>query len=342
MDSMQAALVPTIPSRVGDLKVTAAYQPADGPAAGGDFYDAFALDDGRVAIILGDVSGHGRAALAHAVRMRYTLRAYVEAGLNPRTALRLAGSVLGPAQDDLFTTVAIAIYDKHAASLTYATAGHPSPLTLGSLACEPVTVCASPALGWAVPTGRRQTTIPFSQGMSACFFSDGLTEAHTDDGLLGRARLARILTALGRSATASTLISGVRDDAQEIRDDMAACIIEATTGRTISDVSIEELEVAPGQLAAGQGQRFLEACGVKSGKIPPLAAQAERIAREHGVALIRVTAGRRTVTATVLPPPTSGPSTSQDAQHRASDHLSAEAPTPTPSAPPAAVLAAGA
>ena len=330
---MQAALVPTIPARVGELRVTAAYQPADGPAAGGDFYDAFALDDGRVAIILGDVSGHGRDALAHAVRMRYTLRAYVEAGLDPRGALKLAGSVLGAADDDLFTTVAIAIYDRHAASLTYATAGHPPPLTLGGSAGEPVTICTSPALGWSAPTGRRQTTIPFSRGMTACFFSDGLTEAHTDEGLLGRARLARILGALGRSGTASTLLARVRDDAQEIRDDMAACIIEATTGATAIDVSIEDFEVAPGQLAAGQGQRFLTACGVQENKIAALTAQARAIAREHGLALLRVTIGRRTVSATVLPPPTLGPSASQGAQPQTQGHRFPEASPPPAGAP---------
>jgi chemotaxis family two-component system sensor kinase Cph1 len=107
--------------------VSVAYRPADGPAAGGDFYDVFALSDGRVAIVLGDVSGHGRAALARAAQKRYTLRAYVEAGLKPRAALRLAGSVLGTVPDDLFTTAAIAVHDPSTASLTYATAATHSP-----------------------------------------------------------------------------------------------------------------------------------------------------------------------------------------------------------------------
>ena len=333
MDSMQAALVPALPSRVGELAVSAAYQPADGPAAGGDFYDAFALGDGRVAIILGDVSGHGRAALAHAVRMRYTLRAYVEAGLEPRAALKLAGEVLGAAEGDLFTTVSIATYDKYAACLTYATAGHPAPLTLSGSACEAVSTCASPALGWAVPTGRRQTTIPFGRGAVACFFSDGLTEAHTADGLLGAGRLGQILANLGSSGTAATLLSRVRRDAQAIRDDMAACIIRATSGGALVEASIEEFEVDSGQLASRQGQRFLEACGVPSPQVAPLITQAHSIAGEHGAAVFRVTKDNGTVTATVSPSKPLGTSIAQHASRRAPDWRPAGEPVPSTSPP---------
>src|SRR6195256_6222425 len=63
LDSLRAAPVPEIPARLGDLSVSVAYRPADGPAAGGDFYDLFVLEPGKVAIILGDVAGHGRGAL---------------------------------------------------------------------------------------------------------------------------------------------------------------------------------------------------------------------------------------------------------------------------------------
>ncbi len=304
LHSMQLALVPAIPGHVGALGVSVAYRPADGVAAGGDFYDVFELDGGRVAVILGDVSGHGHAALAHAARMRYTLRAYVEAGLGPRAALKLAGSVLGAADDWLFTTVAIAIHDPKEVSLTYATAGHPHPLTLGQRAEVPVMGCSSPALGWGVRTGGRQTTIPFPVGACACFFTDGLTEARTDHGLLGRTRLAEILSQDSRPPTAPELLDRVRSEAQQAHDDMATCVIQAMAGGSPTARHIEELEVEVGQLASGAGSRFLQACGVTPKVASTWAARAHAIAAKDGLALLTVDVTHGTAKASASSPAT--------------------------------------
>jgi hypothetical protein len=91
---LQSAVLPVLPETIGAAAVSAAYRPAEGLAAGGDFFDAFELPDGRTAVIVGDIAGHGREVVPLTASVRYGLRAYLEAGLEPRSVLQVAGGAL--------------------------------------------------------------------------------------------------------------------------------------------------------------------------------------------------------------------------------------------------------
>jgi hypothetical protein len=288
LDAMQAALVPAIPPRIGDVAVSVAYRPADGPAAGGDFYDLFALEPGKVAIVLGDVAGHGRGALTQAALTRYTLRAYMQAGLEPRAALSLAGAVLSEPGEMNFATVVVAIYDSVAGSVTYASGGHPPPISIGFQTPEPPTVCCSAPVGCHLPTGRRQTTISVPPGGRVCFFSDGLLEARTPDGLLGREHLAELAERLDTGDSAATLLERVRGDAQATPDDMVACIVSSAVGAPAPGAHVEELEVDDEVLTRATLPVFLEACRVHTAELTPLLARASELVGERGTALLRI------------------------------------------------------
>jgi hypothetical protein len=285
LDVMQAALVPQVPAELDGLEVSVAYRPAEGPAAGGDFYDVFALDCGRVAIILGDVAGHGHEALTQAALTRYTLRAYVQVGLEPRAALALAGRVLEDPTCEHYATVAVAVYDSRSGRLTYSCAGHPPPLVHGTDAFEPLTLCASPPIGWTVPTGRRQTTVSLPAGTIACFFSDGLIEARRGKELLGRERLSELLAALGGRPTAADLLAQVRRAARSTPDDMAACIMTPSASAVYAHV--EELELDAGRVRTSATRHFLEACGASACEIARTLRHADEIAEVRGGVLLR-------------------------------------------------------
>ena len=287
---LQKALLPDVPKRIGALEASVAYRPAEGPAAGGDFYDVFEMEGNRVGIIVGDVCGHGRQALAVTALMRYTLRAYLNAGGEPRAALQIAARALDNEQHAELTTVVLAVYDAHEGTLTYACAGHEPPILLGPGAHTPVTVGSSPPVGAGLATGLRQTTVTLPPGALACFFTDGLVEArlHGDD-LIGRERLTTIVRELGGEATADTLLGEIAGTAERAPDDMAACIIRAShNAPTAEEVRIEELELDEDGIGEERARGFLEACGVPDGEADTVIATAKAARAEFGGAMLRV------------------------------------------------------
>ncbi|HEX8157580.1 MAG TPA: PP2C family protein-serine/threonine phosphatase [Solirubrobacteraceae bacterium] len=259
---LQAALLPAVPLRLGALQTTVAYRPADGPAAGGDFYDAFALPDGRVGLLLGDVSGHGRQALAKTALVRFTIRAHLEAGLSPREALAISGRSLDGRLSDDFATVIAAIHDPVRGTLTYASAGHPPPLVLGPSAHKAVTASSAPPIGAGFPTGQRQTVLPMPEGATVAIYSDGLLEARVAGKPLGSDRLAAWLAQLGPEASAKALLELVVQRADRVPDDLAAVVLHAAPGASAPAARIEQLKLDVLDIEGPNLDGFLEAAGV--------------------------------------------------------------------------------
>ena len=177
---LQTALLPPVPESVGAVRTSVAYRPSDGPGAGGDFYDAMTLPGGRAAFILGDVSGHGRAALARTAFMRYTLRAYLEAGLDPRTTLQVAGRVIDEHLGGDFATVVLAVHDprRRLAHLCLRRAsgpdrGRPRPPRAGA-----GRIVSADRAGHAHRAASDHAALP--PGSVACLYTDGLAEARTE------------------------------------------------------------------------------------------------------------------------------------------------------------------
>ncbi|HEX6700340.1 MAG TPA: PP2C family protein-serine/threonine phosphatase, partial [Gaiellaceae bacterium] len=292
---LQAALLPDLPEDMGVLSASVAYRPAEGTAAGGDFYDVVPLAGGQMAVIIGDVSGHGRDALARTALARYTLRAYVEAGMEPHEALQVGGSVLLGKLDGDFVTAMIAVHDAAAATLTYAAAGHPPPIVISSTPFKPILTGAAPPLGIGASTGQRQTTVPFPRGTIACFYTDGLSEARMPSGrLVGAAGLERIVGSLGPDVTAQQVIDGVAAASRRIGDDAAACVIAAQGGSAIVRSRTERLELTRSELRGPMLRRFLDACGVSPQRVRAAERQARELAGgEAGGAVLEVRIGER-------------------------------------------------
>lgn len=299
---LQRALLPPVPERVGAVRTSVAYRPSDGPGAGGDFYDALTLPDERAAFILGDVAGHGSEAVAQTAFMRFTLRAYLEAGMEPREALQVAGPAIGQhLGDGVFATALIAIHDPATSSLVYACAGHPPPLVVGPERPEAVLAASSPPIGLDLRTGLRQTIQPLRPGALVCLYTDGLAEARKATRILGRPRLGDLAEQLGPTAPASELLELVAAEARIVTDDMAAVLIRPAGAMGEPGVRHEQLEVDLDDSASGLAEQFLGACRVGSAERAWIAGEAARQAHEHGKAVIDVTFAHPRPIAAVLP-----------------------------------------
>jgi Stage II sporulation protein E (SpoIIE) len=285
LDVLQAAVLPAVPASVGALEVSVAHRAAAGPAAGGDFHDVVALGNGRVALVVGDVAGHGRDAVAQAALVRFTLRAHLERGADARQALEIAASTLDDHfGEEGFATVAVAIYDAAAGTLTYSTAAHDAPIVLGPGAHEPVLASAGTPLGAGGRPARRRTIVPFGEGSVVCLLTDGAFEARTADGLVGRTQLADWLEELGAEASAARLVDCVIERAS-VNDDIAVCLARSRTGADSGRWRVEELHLPGGDATRGEAARFLAACGVGDA---PAERALDDVAGAHGAVCVRV------------------------------------------------------
>jgi PAS domain S-box-containing protein len=144
---------------------------------GGDWYDAFRLPDGRLAVATGDVMGKGLTAAAGMGRVRNALRAL--ALTDPRPAAVLAGLdrlFLATEQEEQVTTVAYLVVDPTTGDVVAGNAGHLPPLLMppdGAPRLDVAEAAGTP-LGWATP--RRQYAFRLPPGSTAVLYSDGLVE----------------------------------------------------------------------------------------------------------------------------------------------------------------------
>jgi anti-sigma regulatory factor (Ser/Thr protein kinase) len=183
---LQRSMLPEHLPELERFRIAARYDVGvDGNAAGGDFYDAFELTDGRLAMVLGDVAGHDVRAAAVMGQVRAALRALALTDSAPPSVLagldRLVGSLGAESRnEEIFVTVVYGLLDPADGTITLASAGHPPPvLRRAGRAGEPPTaelvkVPPGAPLGLG---GRWQTgQLRLEPGDSVLMFSDGVVE----------------------------------------------------------------------------------------------------------------------------------------------------------------------
>ncbi|MFE0737309.1 PP2C family protein-serine/threonine phosphatase [Streptomyces sp. NPDC058855] len=228
--TLQRTLLPPALPTVPGLQAAAAYHTASADEVGGDFYDLFPLADGRWGFFLGDVCGKGADAAALTSLTRYTLRAAAIYDADPCTALANLDTVLkGEYQGSSprFCTAVFGILDAEpdgSFTVTLAGGGHPPALAVrADGTVDSVSTTGGQLIGLLPDPRFVQARTRLAPGDALLLYTDGLTEARTQDGsMLGEEGLTAHLSgrraqgADGLLASVHTLFTdlgtGVSDD----------------------------------------------------------------------------------------------------------------------------------
>ncbi|HEY4439949.1 MAG TPA: SpoIIE family protein phosphatase [Candidatus Elarobacter sp.] len=218
--TLQAAFLPPYLPTVEGAALQACYRPADSDAQlGGDWYDVFALRDGRVALSIGDVFGHGLEAAGAMVRLRETLRAvtgFIDD--NPALILQLADRAFQSSHPGGIASAVFAIFDPATRRVEVANAGHPPPIVVSAGATFAMSPGAPP-VGVVADSSFTVQELVLEPGDAFVLYTDGLTEVD-HDAVGGERRLLEALAAGPLDADA--LVTKLTGNKQ--RDDVAMLV----------------------------------------------------------------------------------------------------------------------
>ncbi len=174
-ESLQRSVVPDEVPRFAGLELSALYLSAPGSQIGGDWWDALELPDGRVAVVAGDVAGHGVRAAAAMVQARTALRAYLLEGHDLGHSLDRLDNLFVRLLDDHTATVILVAVDPASGRTEIASAGHPPALLVSGGRTSVLDVAKRPLLGVGV-TGGRSVPLTLEPGDTLVLYSDGVVE----------------------------------------------------------------------------------------------------------------------------------------------------------------------
>jgi serine phosphatase RsbU (regulator of sigma subunit)/ketosteroid isomerase-like protein len=236
--SMQQASLPKEVPELEGWQISPYYQPAR--EVGGDFYDFFELEDGRVGLAVGDATGKGMPAAIAVTASCSMLRAVAQAldSSSPGEVLeRVNETLLTRIPVNMFVTCFYAILDPKSGRLSYANAGHNLPYcrhqhTATGLNARGMPLGLMPGMSYE----ENETALVAEEGV--LFYTDGLIEAHNRQGeMFGTPRLRSLLNEhpMGGTELSATLMEELErftGEGWEQEDDITLLTLERSPSRT--------------------------------------------------------------------------------------------------------------
>ncbi|WP_255345571.1 SpoIIE family protein phosphatase [Streptomyces chartreusis] len=206
-ETLQRSLLPLRLPDQSAIEIASRYRPAGSPAGvGGDWFDAVPLSGARVALVIGDVVGHGIEASVAMARLRTAMRTLADIDLPPEELLTHLDDVVIPLTAEgngaaagtqitggMAATCLYAVYDPVSRRCTFARAGHPLPVVKRPEGTADVLeIPVGPPLGLGgLPFEAAEVELP--EGSIVALYTDGLVQARGGDPDAGLAALRRVL-----------------------------------------------------------------------------------------------------------------------------------------------------
>ncbi len=238
---IQKTLLPKDLPALPGWKVNAYYQAAR--QVGGDFYDFIYLDDGRVGLVIGDVTDKGVPAALLMATTRSVLRAVAQRVVKPGQVLERVNEIIY--QDippKMFVTCLYALLDPETGQLLYANAGHDLPYHRHQMGEVTELRATGMPLGLMPGMKYEEKETRLAYGESILFYSDGIVEAHNSDrGMYGFPRLMKLV---GEYDEDSSLKEDVLEDLAEFtgpgweqEDDITMVTLQRAKGYGVSEIA---------------------------------------------------------------------------------------------------------
>jgi serine phosphatase RsbU (regulator of sigma subunit) len=235
-DTMQRSLLPQEPPELPELEIGDVYESAARVEVGGDVYDYVVLPDGRLAVVLGDVTGHGVDATADMAMAKFVFRSLAREHTVPGEFLAAANDVVSSEIGvGRFITMLELVIDTAKGELACAGGGHPQARLV--LPDGRVSGIAATGLALGIEGGQEYetVTVPFPPGAIVVAYTDGVVEARSDGELYGVARLDALLAehrSLPPQELAHAALAACRGWAGgELSDDVALVVIKRSEQR---------------------------------------------------------------------------------------------------------------
>jgi serine phosphatase RsbU (regulator of sigma subunit) len=188
--TLQHAMLPADLPQLRGLQASARYEAGvEGVDIGGDWYDAMAVDDKRLLLVVGDVSGRGLQAATTMAALRYAIHAYAAQGDKPGMILTKLNKLVSVKSSGQLATVLCVLVDLDARELTITSAGHLPPLLISDGRSEFVSTDVGLPIGVDRHAAYTSTTVGVAPGATLLAFTDGLVERRGESIDVGLGRL---------------------------------------------------------------------------------------------------------------------------------------------------------